>query len=73
MSPDQNGVPYWGRELSRRVERLEALEPAVVANEVKNLAAEVRSMRRSAYMVSISAVSSSLIFAFSVFALLGGH
>lgn len=73
VSDPTNGVPYWGRELLRRVENLERLEPAVVANEVKTLAGEVNSLKRAFYTFALGTVSSAIVFAFSVFALLGTH
>jgi hypothetical protein len=66
-----NGVPYWGRELSRRIDHLERLEPAVVANEVKNLGLEMRSLRRAFYTFCVGVVGSAVVFAFTVFSLLG--
>jgi len=59
-------------ELERRVEHLFSLEPAVLANEVKNLAADVRGLRRAFYTFAFGVVGSAVVFAFTVFALLGG-
>jgi hypothetical protein len=68
-----NNMPWWGRELSRRVDRLEGLEPAVVAERVSALSEDVRALKRAFYTFAISTVGSAIVFAFTVFALLGRH
>lgn len=69
----QNGVPWWGRELSRRLDVIEKLEPAVLAERVANLSEDVKALKRAFYTFAIGAVGSAIVFAFSVFALLGRH
>jgi hypothetical protein len=71
VANDGNGVPYWGRELSRRVEKIEDLKPDVMADNIKSLSGDVRSLRRAFYTFAFSVVASSILFAFTVFALLG--
>lgn len=68
---DSNGVPYWGRDLARRIDHIEQYEPAVMASELKNLREELQSLRRAFYTFAFGVVASSIVFAFSVFALLG--
>lgn len=70
---DRTDVPYWGRVLSRRVDRLEALEPAVLAERVKALAEEVHALKRAFYTFTFSVVCSAIVLAFTTFALLGKH
>lgn len=73
MTTEANGIPWWGRELGRRLERIEALEPAVVAERVSALSDDVKALKRAFYTFAFSAVLAALVFAFSVFALLGRH
>lgn len=74
MSTDlTNGVPWWGRELGRRLDALEKLEPAVLAERVANLSEDVRALKRAFYTFAVGVVGSSVVFAFTVFALLGRH
>lgn len=68
-----NNIPYWGRELARRVDALEELKPAVLAERVANLSEDVKALKRAFYTFAIGAVGSSIGFAFTVFALLGRH
>lgn len=70
---DAADVPYWGRLLARRVDRLENLEPAVVAQQVKDLADDMRALKKAFYTFAFSVAASSVLFAFTVFALLGRH
>lgn len=71
MSEAANGMPYWGRALERRIEVIERIEPAVLAEQVRNLTDDVRSLKRAFYAFAFSVVGSSIVFAFTVFALLG--
>lgn len=66
-------IPYWGRELQRRIENIERLKPEVIADNVKTLSEDVNALRRAFYTFAISTVGAAIIFAFSVFALLGRH
>ena len=67
------GIPFRVGALERRVDKLEELEPAVVANEVQNLARDVRALKFAFYTFTFGVVGSAIVFAFTVFALLGGH
>lgn len=73
MDVDVPGIPWWGRNLERRLERLEQLEPAVLAERVHLLADDVKSLKRAFYTFAFSVVASSILFAFTVFALIGHH
>lgn len=73
MSTAENGIPWWGRELQRRLERIEALEPAVLSRRCDDLADDVKALKRAFYTFAFSAVLSAFAFAFTVFALLGKH
>jgi hypothetical protein len=73
VSVAEGGIPWWGRLLTRRIEKLEDLQPAVLAERVDNLSEDVRALKRAFYTFAISAVASSITFAFAVFALLGRH
>ncbi len=68
-----NGLPWRVTQIERRVDKLESLEPAVLAERVHNLGADVRALKRAFYTFAIAAVLSSVSFAFTVFALLGKH
>lgn len=68
-----NGIPWWAKDLGRRVDRLEALEPAVMAERVSSLSDDVRALKRAFYTFAFSAVGAAIVFAFTVFALLGRH
>ncbi len=73
MGDVANGIPWWGRQLERRLDRLEELEPAVIASRVNDLADDVRALKRAFYTFAFAVVSSSILFAFTVFALIGKH
>lgn len=73
MTTDGNGIPYWGREIGRRLEKIERLEPAVMAERISALSDDVKALKRAFYTFAFSAVGAAIIFAFSVFALLGRH
>lgn len=68
-----NGVPWWGRELARRLDAIEKLEPAVLAERVANLSDDVKALKRAFYTFAFGAVGSAVLFAFTTFALLGRH
>lgn len=44
---------------------------AVLENEVKNLSDDVQALKRAFYTFAIGTVGSAVVFAFTVFALLG--
>lgn len=67
-----DNIPYWGRDLARRVENIERLEPAVIAERVSALSKDVRSLKTAFYTFAFSVAASAILFAFSVFTLLGG-
>lgn len=68
-----DGIPWWGRELQRRLGKIEDLEPAVLAAQVAILSAEVRELKKAFYTFAFSVVGAAVLFAFTVFALLGHH
>jgi len=65
------------RDLHRRVGQLEQrdekYDPAVTAIQVQSLREDVRALKRAFYTFAFSVVGSSVVFAFTVFALLGRH
>jgi len=65
------------RDLHRRVgdieRRDEKYDPAVTAIQVKTLSEDVRALKKAFYTFAFSVVGSSVVFAFTVFALLGRH
>lgn len=76
----QNGLSTRVGFLERRVDKLENLEPAVVAERVKGVADEIRDLRgefkavkRALYAFAISVSLGAIGFAFTVFSLLGRH
>lgn len=70
-------VAYRYRDLHRRVRIVEArddkYDPAVMDVKLTNLAQDVRALKRAFYTFAFSVVGSAVLFAFSVFALLGKH
>lgn len=68
---DYPRVPGWGRDLTRRVEKIEALEPAVLAERINTLSRSVDGMTKAFYMFAFSVLSGTILFALSVFAYLG--
>lgn len=73
MSEAANGMPWWGRELSRRIGKIEDVKPDVLAEKIAALGEDVQSLKRAFYTFAVSAVGAAVVFAFSVFALLGKH
>ena len=73
MSDIEYGLPFRIGAVERRLDRLEALEPAVVADRVAALSDDVKSLRRAFYTFAFAVVGSSILFAFTVFSLLGHH
>jgi hypothetical protein len=73
-------LPGNGRELKwrvdqhdKRLDHLERFEPAVMTQQLKELDRDVTSLKRAFYTFAFGIVGSAIVFAFSVFALLGGH
>lgn len=70
-------VAWRYRDLHRRVNQLEArdekYDPAVAALQVKTLSDDFRALKRAFYTFAFSVVGSAILFAFTVFALLGKH
>jgi hypothetical protein len=60
-------------ELWRWKERIDELQPAVMAFELRETRKEVAGLKRALYTFALGVVGSSIIFAFTVFALLGKH
>lgn len=73
IDPSAATIPYRVDDLGRRVSRLEELKPEVVAYEVSSLRDEVHGLKRAFYTFAFSVVGSAVVFAFSVFALIGNH
>lgn len=70
-------VAYRYRDLHRRVGHLEArdekYDPAVMKVQIRGLSDDVRALKRAFYTFAFSVVGSAVVFAFTVFALLGRH
>lgn len=68
-------VAYRYRDLHRRVRILEKTderyEPAVLAERLNSLSDDVRALKRAFYTFAFSVVASAVLFALTVFALLG--
>ena len=69
----QNGLAYRLNWLERRVERIEELEPAVMADRLKTLAAEFSALKRALYTFAFSVLAGVIVFAFTAFSLFGHH
>lgn len=87
MSDEQNGtlryrVEVTEKEQERQRERLHTLaadqaETRLLvqhtADQVDHLAEDVRALKRAFYTFAVGTVGSAVVFAFTVFALLGRH
>lgn len=68
----ENGMPWWGRELGRRIGRIEDVKPDVLAEKLDQLSADVKALKTAFYALILSVVGSAIAFAFTVFAQHGG-
>ncbi|MGH8896326.1 MAG: hypothetical protein ACRDZ4_04710 [Egibacteraceae bacterium] len=66
-----NGTRYQLADHERRLLKLEDQEPEVLADRVARLAEDVKSLKRAALTFASGIVLGAVIFAFSVFELLG--
>lgn len=64
-------IPWWGADLRRRVDDLEELKPAVIAERVDALSKRVDSMTSAFNRLLGGIVLATVTFALGVFALLG--
>lgn len=65
-------APIWRVEgLEKRLAVIEDLRPQVMAFELQELRKDVASLRKALLTFSLTVAGSAIIFAFSVFALLG--
>ena len=60
-------------EHDKRLDRLEKFEPAVMTSKLTELDKDVTALKRAFYTFAFGVVGSAIIFAFTVFALLGKH
>lgn len=67
MSSETNGIPWWGRELSRRIGRIEDVKPDVLAEKIEQLSDDVKALKNAFYLLILSVVGSAIAFAFTVF------
>lgn len=71
------GLGWRYRDLHKRVRQLEArdekYDPAVSAERLNTLSEDVRALKKAFYTFAFSVVGSAVVFAFTVFALLGRH
>lgn len=70
---DPNSVPYWGRELSRRLEKIEDVKPDVLAEKIDQMSADFKALKNAFYLLILSIVGSAIAFAFTVFSQHGAH
>jgi hypothetical protein len=69
--PNGGSIAWRIKNLETWKAEIDKLEPPVMAFELKALRDDVRSLRRAFYTFAFSTVGAAIIFAFSVFALLG--
>lgn len=67
------GTAFRLSNLERRVERIENYDLGALVERVANLSDDVRALKRAFYTFAVGAVTASVMFAFTVFALLGKH
>lgn len=60
-----------GADHERRIVELERYKPAVMADRMQTLSDDVKSLKRAFYTFAFGVVGSAIVFAFTVFALLG--
>lgn len=72
MTPVGNGVVTTLGDHERRLDRLEAVEPAVLAERVRLLSLEVRSMRRALWGFCFSVLVIAVSFGLSAVIRAGG-
>lgn len=70
-TPD--GMKYAVQSLLSHKRRVDDLNLPVVIFEMRELKEDVRALRRAFYTFAFSVVGSAVLFAFTVFALLGKH
>lgn len=70
-SPD--GMKYAVQSLLAHKKRIEDMNLPVAIFELAELRSDVRSLKRAFYTFAFSVVGSAVLFAFTVFALLGKH
>ncbi len=61
------------RGVWRRLDAIEATKPETMASEVRALHDDVNSLKRAFYTFAFSVAGSAIVFAFTIFALLGKH
>jgi hypothetical protein len=73
MPDETNGrrTAWMVENLDKRVGRLEQFEPAVMSQQLRDLDRDVTSLKRAFYTFAFGVVGSAVMFAFTVFALLG--
>lgn len=67
------GIRYAVSSLLAHRRRMEELDLPVAIFEMRELKEDVRSLKRAFYTFAFSVVGSAVLFAFTVFALLGKH
>ena len=71
--PPRNGWGWWRENTDRRIQNLEDKKIDVLISKVEDLEDENRSLKRAFYAFAFSVVGSAVVFAFTVFQLLGTH
>lgn len=66
-------LPWYIGDLRRRVKKIEDLKPEVMAYEMGEIRKDITALKRAFYTFAFSVVGSAIVFAFTVFALLGRH
>lgn len=69
----ENGTAYQLADHQRRLERLERFEPAAMKQRMEDLSDDVLALKRAFYTFAFGVVGSAVLFAFTIFALLGKH
>ena len=74
LEGDDQGLLRWRvNSLWDWKKKIEDLKPEVMAYELGELRKDVIALKRAFYTFALSVVGSSVVFAFTVFALLGKH
>lgn len=60
-----------GRDHEKRLNHLEEFDPAVTAERLRTLTNDVQGLKRAFYTFAFGVVGSAIVFAFTVFSLLG--
>jgi hypothetical protein len=71
VSTHEPALPWWAKEFARRLDRLDDLDLAVVADRVETLTGRVDAMTSAFNRLLGGIVLATVTFALGIFALLG--